>query len=136
MFLKTILVENCITPRQTAARKYSFQSPRFGISNLCRVKIRNNPPNRAPEKHHSTKEISGEDSSIIFFKILASHPVKTSARTLRNIESKKLLSRFLFCSGEIKTRLPATMRSIPVIPYSEGSSPRSTKALIKPTRDL
>ena len=92
--------------------------------------------NNTPEKHQRIKEVSGEERRIIFFRILASHPVKTRASIRKKIDIQKFLSLQAAAEGVMSTRLPAVISNIPAIPVIEGSSPSSTKALTSPTIDL
>ena len=132
----TILVENCIVLKHIAAIKYFIQSVCLGCSNFLPKRGINIAPKTSPEKHQRIKEIWGDERSMIFFKILASKPVNKRAINLKPIERHRFLVSRVVLVGEIKHKLPNTIKITPPIAIGVGNSPNNKNALIKPIIDL
>ena len=137
-----MFVDNCIIPREIAipihANK-SFFAKMFNdfVRENIKIAEKINPLKHHKIKHYKILTKLLLEIKVIFFKITASHPVKTNAKILNNM-SLRLKSLKLKPSGVVSKRylLPNIISINPRNCTIDGVSPKSKNPKISPTRHL
>lgn len=133
----TKLVENCINPKQREIQKIVGINLKSDLFSFLLNKTRNTKHQNNPIKHQKTKQVSTEESKIIFFKIAASIPVKSIERNLYWISFRFKIRRENPSFVVLKiNRLPKIIKIIPKNDKKEGISFSKKIANNKPIKLL